>query len=80
MNDDTSISSSGTIPLEDDSFFNFYPSNDNLNSSLYQFDNNNELGQDAKTLRDAFKNFEKKEIHEFSGLSLSPFLNKWSTD
>ena len=60
MNNDTSISSSATISLEDDSFFSFYQSNDNLNSSLYQFDNDNELGEDAKTIREAFKNFEKK--------------------
>ena len=78
MDDNNTISSGGTIPLEDDSFFEF-KSEQELNLSLYNFDNDNEFEEDDVNTLTVFKDFSNREIPTFTGLSLLTFLNKWSS-
>lgn len=78
MDDNNTISSGGTIPLEDDSFFEFQ-SEQELNLSLYNFDNDNKFEEDNVNTLTVFKDFSNRKITNFTGLKLLTFLNKWSS-
>ena len=77
--DNDSDNSCGTIAMEDDSFFNSVLGPDKLNLSLYQFDEKKEFSEDKNNTLRTFKDFSKRTITEFTGLSLLSFLKKWST-
>ena len=78
--DNDSDNSGGTIAMEDDSFFNSVLGPDELNLSLYQFDEKKEFNEDNHNTLRTFILFSKRTIVEFTGLSLLLFLKKWSTD
>ena len=78
MDANNTISSGGTIPLEDDSFFEFQ-SEQELNLSLYNFDNDNKFEEDNVNTLTVFKDFSNRKITNFTGLKLLTFLNKWSS-
>ena len=78
--DNDSVKSGGTIAMEDDSFLDMVLVSDELNLSLYQFDEEKEFNEDKYNALRTFKDFSERTIIEFTGLSLLSFLQKWSTE
>ena len=81
MDDSISVVSGETIPLNDESFFEVDLKDNELNLSLYEFDDQNEFEDDKEDTLNVFKDFStRKNSFMFDGLSLLTFLKKWSLD